>query len=85
MPAQSSGAASTSLRLLGQGDQGFYRSHHVLLIPAVIADARNLHVAAIAKVSPPALATGVVVTAVPADPDPLPHGPRRPHRHRLHR
>src|SRR5208282_2151664 len=48
------------------------RSHHVLLVSAVIADARNFQIPAIAKVSAPALATRVVLAAVPADTDALP-------------
>ncbi len=55
---------SQSLRY---GHQRFYGSDHVLLITAVIADARNFQIPAIAKISTPALATGVVLAAVPAD------------------
>ena len=55
---------SQSLRY---GHQRFYGSDHVLLITAVIADARNFQIPAIAEISTPALATGVVLAAVPAD------------------
>ena len=42
-----------------------------MLVSAVIADARNFQVPAIAKISAPALATRVVLAAVPADTDAL--------------
>src|SRR5262249_42626650 len=51
------------------------RSHHVLLISAVIADAWNFQIPAIAKISTLALAAGVVVAAVPADAGALPPAP----------
>ena len=47
-----------------------------MLIAAVIADAGNFQIAAIAKISAPALATGVVLPAMPTDADPLPLLPR---------
>src|SRR5579864_3521363 len=62
---------------LGHWHQCLYRRHHVLLVPSVIADAANFHVAAIAKISAPALPTCVVLAAVPTDTDALPFLPRR--------
>jgi hypothetical protein len=47
-----------------------------LLITAVIADARNFQIPAIAGISAPALATRVVLAAVPADTCTLPLLPR---------
>src|SRR5262249_10519267 len=52
-------------------------SHHVLLVSAVIADARNLLIAAIAKIPTPARQAGAVVAAVPADANTLPLFPLR--------
>ena len=52
------------------------RSHHVLLVSAVIADARNFQVPAIAKISAPARETRAVLAAVPADTDALSLLPR---------
>jgi hypothetical protein len=46
-----------------------------LLVSTVIADARNFQIPAIAKISAPALATRVVLAAVPADTDALPFLP----------
>jgi hypothetical protein len=43
-----------------------------LLVSAVIADARNFQILAVAKVSPPALGTRAVLAAVPANTDALP-------------
>ena len=43
-----------------------------MLVSAVITDARNFQVPAIAKISAPALETRAVVAAVPADADTLP-------------
>jgi hypothetical protein len=43
-----------------------------LLVSAVITDACNLHVPAIAKVSAPELGTGIILAAVPANSDALP-------------
>ena len=71
IPAQSSGAASASLKRFRHRHQRLHRSHHVLLVSAVIADARNFQVPAIAKISAPALATRAVMAAVPADADAL--------------
>src|SRR6266446_1526863 len=47
------------------------RSHHVLLITAVVADARNFHILAITKISAPAIKTYTVVAAVPTNADAL--------------
>src|SRR5206468_667422 len=47
--------------------QSFHWGQHVFLISAVIADAGDLHAPAIAKISAPAFAAGIVVAAVPAD------------------
>ena len=66
IPAHSNGAASTSSRLSGIETTASSRSHHVLLISAVIADAGYLHIATAAKISAPALDAYAVVTAVPA-------------------
>ncbi len=51
--------------------QRFHRSQHVLLVSAVIADAGNLKILAIAKISAPARAARVVLPAMPADAHPL--------------
>src|SRR5579871_603537 len=59
------------------GSQRLDRSHHVLLISAVVVDARNFHVLAVSEISTPAFAAGVVVPAVPADPHTLPLRPDR--------
>ena len=48
-----------------------------MLVSAVIADARNFHIAAIAKISMPARGTRAVLATVPADPDALPLLPVR--------
>jgi hypothetical protein len=48
-----------------------------LLVPTVIADARNFQIPAIAKISAPARETRAVVTAMPANPDTLPFLPPR--------
>ena len=47
-----------------------------MLVSTVIADAWILQIPAIAKVSPPALGTSVVLAAVPANTDALPLLPR---------
>ena len=47
-----------------------------MLVSAVIADTRNFQIPAIAKISAPALATSVVLAAVPTDTDTLPLLPR---------
>ena len=49
----------------------FGRSEHVLLISAVVADARKFQVVAVAKVSPAAARTRAVMAAVPAHADAL--------------
>lgn len=49
--------------------QRFDESHHVSLLSAVITDARDFQITAIAKVSPPALGTSVILAAVPAHAD----------------
>ncbi|SPE28870.1 hypothetical protein SBA2_410053 [Acidobacteriia bacterium SbA2] len=46
--------------------QGLDGSHHELLVPTVIADARDFHIAAIAEVSAPAGVARSVMAAVPA-------------------
>src|SRR5262249_42709661 len=56
--------------------QCLHRSHHVLLVSTVIADAGNLQVPAITKISAPARDTRVVLTAVPAHAHALPLPPR---------
>ena len=43
-----------------------------MLVSAVIADARNFQILTIAKISSTALATRIVLAAVPADTDTLP-------------
>src|SRR5439155_19737254 len=48
--------------------QRLYGSDDILLITAVLADARNFQITAIAKISTPALATGVVLA--PCQPTP---------------
>ena len=65
--------------------QRLHRSHHVLLVSAVIADARNFQIPAIAKISAPACETRAVLAAVPADADALPLLPRGNTRAQLHR
>src|ERR1017187_6354745 len=45
----------------------FSRRDHVFLVASVVADTRNLQVAAVIKVSAPAFATRPVMAAVPAD------------------
>jgi hypothetical protein len=52
-------------------------SHHVLLISTVIANARNLQILAVAKVSAAALATSIVLPPVPSNTDSLTPFPRR--------
>ena len=52
---------------VGNRHQRFHGSQHVFLISAVIADAAHLYVATIAKIAPPALAAGAIMTTMPAD------------------
>lgn len=52
---------------VGDGNERLDGSDHVLLIAAVVADAGDLLIAAIDKIAAAALATGVVVAAMPAD------------------
>src|SRR6185437_9908302 len=59
----------------GYGGQRLHGSDHVFLIAAVVADARDLEVAAVAEVPPPALWTGVVMAAMPTDSNTLPRAP----------
>ena len=54
-----------------------HRSHHVLLVSAVIADACDFHVLAIAKIPSTALETSAVVAAVPTDTSALALRPTR--------
>ncbi len=65
------------LQAIGHRSQCFNRRDHVLLISAVIADAGDHHILTIGKVAAPALDTGIVLTAMPADSDTLPFLPRR--------
>src|SRR5579871_5645997 len=61
---------------VGNRRQCFNRSDHVLLIPAVIADAGNLKVHAIEEISATALAASIVMASIPAHTDALPDFPR---------
>src|SRR6185312_10332385 len=56
--------------------QRFNRSQHVLLIAAVVADAGNLLVLAVAEIAAPAFAARAIMSAMPANTDPLPLAPR---------
>ena len=72
-------------KTVGIAHQCFDRRHHVLLISAVIADAGDFPIPAIAEISAPALTTCAVVAAVPADTDALsllPAGDAGTHAHR---
>ena len=51
----------------GEGGEGFDCSDHELLIAAVVRDAGDFEIAAIAKVAAAALEAGVVLSAMPAD------------------
>src|SRR5262249_28309652 len=51
--------------------QRFHWGKHVFLISAVVADAGNFHVPAVAEISTTAFAAGAVMPAMPADSDTL--------------
>ena len=59
------------------GRQRFDGSDHVLLVSSVVAKAGKLRVPAVKETSTATLDTGVVVSAVVADPHALPLGPHR--------
>src|SRR5262245_42098626 len=62
---------------VGYRRQRLDRSDHVLLITAVIADARNLEILAITEVSSATLAASIILSSVPADTASRPAFPRR--------
>src|SRR5258706_8945454 len=51
--------------------QRLHRRHHEFLIAAVVADSADLYVRAVHEITAPARGAGTVLTAMPADADPV--------------